>query len=81
MENSNNNFEQTMNNFMKGENINLKEKVDYEEMITKLKKEIDNLKNQLYNLQNRLKKEMEETNKIENDYNLKQIEIQTEISM
>ena len=72
---SKNDFYQTMNNFMKKENLNLKEKVDYEEMITKLKKEIDNLKKQLYNLQNRLKQEMEETNKIENNYNLKQIEI------
>ena len=75
MENSNNNFYQSMTNFMKKENINLKEKVDYEEMITKLKKEIDNLKKQLYNLQNRLKQEMEETNKMENNYNLKQVEI------
>ena len=44
---SKNDFYQTMNNFMKKENLNLKEKVDYEEMITKLKKEIDNLKKQL----------------------------------
>ena len=75
MDTYNNNFAKTMNNFMKQENINLKEKVDYEEMITKLRKEIDNLKNQIYNLQNRLKQEMEETNKIEANNNLKQIEI------
>ena len=69
--NSSNNFAKTMNNFMNKENFNLKEKVDYEEMIIKLKKEIDNLKNQLYSLQNKLKKEMEETKRIEIDNNLK----------
>ena len=75
MENSNINFAKTMNNFMNKENVNFKEKVDYEEMITKLKKEIDNLKNQIYNLQNRLNQEIGENNKIETDYNSKQIEI------
>ena len=73
--NTNTNFNKNINNIINKENINFKEKVDYEEMISKLKKEIDSLKNQLYNLQNRLKKEMEENNKIESDYNLKQIEI------
>ena len=51
-ENSMNNIPKTMNNFINKENLNLKEKIDYEEMITKLKREIDNLKNQLYSLQN-----------------------------
>ena len=64
-----------INNLMKQENINIKEKVDYEDMITQLRKEIDSLKNQLYTLQNRLKQEMEETNKIEANNNMKQIEI------
>ena len=64
-----------INNLMKQENINIKEKVDYEDMITQLRKEIDSLKNQLYTLQNRLKQEMEETNKIESNNNMKQIEI------
>jgi len=45
-ENSMNNIPKTMNNFINKENLNLKEKIDYEEMITKLKREIDNLKNQ-----------------------------------
>ena len=47
IENTMNNIPKTMNNFINKENINLKEKVDYEEMITKLKREIDKLKNQL----------------------------------
>lgn len=74
-ENSMNNIPKTMNNFINKENLNLKEKIDYEEMITKLKREIDNLKNQLYSLQNRLKQEMEETKKVENENNTKAKEI------
>ena len=74
-ENSMNNIPKTMNNFINKENLNLKEKIDYEEMITKLKREIDNLKNQLYSLKNRLKQEMEETKKVENENNTKAKEI------
>ena len=70
-----NTMKENYNNLLNKQRNEYKEKIDYEDIINKLKIENNNIKNQLFSLQNKFKQEIDEKTKIENDSNLKQIEI------
>ena len=70
-----NTMRENYNNLLNKEKTDYKEKIEYEEILNKLKNENDNLKVQIFGLQNRLKQEIEEITKLENDSNLKQAAI------
>ena len=66
-----NTMKENYNNLLIKEKNELKEKVDYENEINKLKIENDNMKMQMVNLKNKFKNEFEEMSKLETDINLK----------